>query len=52
MTTAGASQNGVDAVNETARTFYQRYGFLTLNDNPHYLFLPMNVIRRLDLLPL
>lgn len=42
----------VDAINETARAFYQRYGFLTLNDDPHHLFLPMTVIRKLDLPPL
>ncbi len=41
--------NQVHAINETARAFYQRYGFLTLNDDPHHRFLPMNVIRKLDL---
>jgi len=42
----------VVAINEAAITFYQRYGFLTLNDIPRHLFLPMNVIRKLNLPPL
>lgn len=42
----------VDAINEASITFNKRYGFLTLNDDPHRLFLPMNVIRKLDLPPL
>ena len=32
----------VDAINEAARQFYQRYGFLSLSDDPHHLFLPMS----------
>lgn len=42
----------VDAVNDAAKRFYERYGFLALADDPHHLFLPMNVIRKLQLPPL
>ena len=42
----------VDAINEHAQTFYRRYGFLSLKDDPNHLFLPMNVIRKLQLPPL
>jgi GNAT superfamily N-acetyltransferase len=42
----------VDAINEAAKRFYERYGFLSLADDPHHLFLPMKVIRRLKLPPL
>lgn len=42
----------VDAINETARAFYQRYGFLTLNDDPQHLLLPITVNRQLGLPPL
>lgn len=42
----------VDAINEAARLFYQRYGFLTLADDPNHLLLPMNIIRNLKLPPM
>ena len=42
----------VDAINDDAKLFYERYGFLTLKDDPHHLFLPMTVIRKLKLPPL
>ena len=42
----------VEAINETAKRFYERYGFLSLEDDPHHLLLPMNVIRKLHLPPL
>ena len=42
----------VDAINEDAKHFYERYGFLTLKDDPHHLFLSMTVIRNLQLPPL
>lgn len=42
----------VDAVDEAARQFYLRYGFLSLKDDPRHLFLPMAVIRKLKLPPL
>jgi len=42
----------VDAIDERAQRFYERYGFLSLKDDAHYLFLPMQVIRKLKLPPL
>jgi GNAT superfamily N-acetyltransferase len=42
----------VDAINAVARQFYEKYGFLSLKDDPHHLFLPMHVIRKLKLPPL
>ena len=42
----------VDAINEAARRFYEKYGFVSLKDDPHHLFLPMHVIRKLKLPPL
>jgi GNAT superfamily N-acetyltransferase len=42
----------VHAIDLSARRFYERYGFLTLLDDPNHLFLPMNVVRQLKLPPL
>ncbi|MBC7964785.1 MAG: GNAT family N-acetyltransferase [Fuerstia sp.] len=42
----------VDAINQSAKHFYERYGFLTLSDDPHHLFLLMSIIRKLQLPPL
>ncbi len=42
----------VVAINQAANLFYERYGFLALSDDPHHLFLPMNIIRKLQLPPL
>jgi GNAT superfamily N-acetyltransferase len=42
----------VDAINEAAKHFYEQYGFLPLTDDPHHLFLPMSIIRKLQLPPL
>ncbi len=42
----------VDAINQAAKLFYERYGFLALTDDPHHLFLPMHIIRKLQLPPL
>jgi len=42
----------VDAINESARQFYLKYGFVPLQDDPRHLFLPMSVIRKLKLPPL
>lgn len=39
----------VDAFDEAAKTFYLKYGFVELLDDHRHLFLPMQVIRRLDL---
>lgn len=42
----------VDAIDEAARRFYLRFGFVALADTQDHLFLPMHVIRKLDLPPL
>jgi len=42
----------VDAIDEKARAFYSKYGFVQLVDDPNHLFLPMQVIRKLNLPPL
>jgi GNAT superfamily N-acetyltransferase len=42
----------VNAINQSAKHFYERYGFLPLSDDPHHLFLPMSIIRKLQLPPL
>lgn len=42
----------VEAIDESAKHFYERYGILALADDPRHLFLPMSVIRKLRLPPL
>ncbi len=42
----------VDAIDQDARRFYLRFGFTSLTDDPKHLFLPMLVIRKLNLPPL
>ena len=42
----------VDAINDDAKRFYERYGFLTLKDDPRHLYLPMTLIRKLQLPPI
>lgn len=42
----------VDAINTSARKFYQKYGFLSLKDDPQHLFLPIHIVRKLKLPPL
>lgn len=39
----------VDAIDDSARSFYLKYGFAPLADDPRHLFLPMHVIRKLNL---
>jgi len=39
----------VDAIDEEARSFYTKYGFVQLVDGRNHLFLPMQVIRKLNL---
>ena len=39
----------VDAIDESARRFYLRYGFTELRDSPNHLYLPMKVVRKLKL---
>jgi hypothetical protein len=37
----------VDAKGDSARAFYERYGFVMLPDQPLHLFLPIDTIRAL-----
>ncbi len=37
----------VDAIDDAARKFYLKFGFVPLLDNPQHLFLPMSIIRKL-----
>ncbi len=39
----------VVAIDDAARTFYERYGFTPLIDDPRHLYLPVNVVRKLGL---
>jgi GNAT superfamily N-acetyltransferase len=39
----------VDALDERARSFYLKYDFVTLLDDPNHLYLPMHVVRKLNL---
>lgn len=41
----------VDAIDDAARPFYLRFGFVPLLDDPNHLFLPMGAVRKLNLLP-
>jgi len=41
----------VDAIDDAARRFYLKYGFVPLLDDRHHLFLPISVIRKLNLPP-
>jgi len=42
----------VDAIDDHARQFYLKFGFVPLLDDQQHLFLPMPVVRKLDLPPL
>jgi hypothetical protein len=42
----------VDAIDIAAGNFYARHGSIALKDDPHHLFLPMSVVRKLRLPPL
>jgi GNAT superfamily N-acetyltransferase len=42
----------VHAIDSQARRFYQKYGFVSLRDDRHHLFLAMQVVRQLKLPPL
>ncbi len=39
----------VDAIDNSARSFYHKYGFVPLLDDEYHLFLPIRVIRKLNL---
>jgi GNAT superfamily N-acetyltransferase len=42
----------VHAIDDAARQFYLKYGFVPLRDDRRHLFLPMHVVRQLRLPPL
>jgi GNAT superfamily N-acetyltransferase len=42
----------VDAIDDAARNFYIKFGFTPLLDDPNHLFLPMRLVRALELPPL
>lgn len=42
----------VDAIDDTAKAFYLRFGFHSLLDDPKHLFMPIHEIRKLKLDPL
>jgi len=39
----------VKAIDEAAKQFYLKYGFVELTDDQRHLYLPISTIRRLDL---
>ena len=39
----------VVAINESARSFYRKYGFHTLKDDRHHLYLPITTVKKLGL---
>ncbi len=47
--TAGGIGLFVDAKDEAAQSYYARYGFIILEDNPLAMFLPLSVLRTLNL---
>ena len=49
--TLGIRAVEVDAIDAAARSFYLKYGFVSLTDDANHLFLPMQTIRQLRLPP-
>ena len=47
----GARAVEVDAIDENARQFYLKHGFIPLTDDPNHLFMAMRFIRNLNLPP-
>ena len=41
----------VHAIDDDARGFYLKYGFVSLHDDPNHLYLPMHLVRQLHLPP-
>jgi GNAT superfamily N-acetyltransferase len=41
----------VDAIDDSAKAFYLKYGFSELRDDPRHLFLPLQAVRKLKLDP-
>ena len=37
----------VDAIDENARAFYRRYGFIDIPNHPNRLFMPMKTVAQL-----
>ncbi len=42
----------VDAIDDAARSFYKKFGFVSLLDDPQHLFLSIHLIRKMGLPPL
>ncbi len=42
--TVGAFAVDVWAIDDEARAFYEKYGFVPLEDNPSHLYLPMKTV--------
>jgi GNAT superfamily N-acetyltransferase len=42
----------VHAIDDSARRFYRKYGFVSLHDDQNHLYLPMQVVQKLRLPPL
>ncbi|HQU44029.1 MAG: hypothetical protein B7Z73_05040 [Planctomycetia bacterium 21-64-5] len=47
----GARAVEVDAIDDAARQFYLKSGFVPLADDPHHLFMSMRFIRKMNLPP-
>lgn len=47
----GARAVEVDAIDDTAKAFYTKHGFVELLDNPNHLYMSMRLIRKLNLPP-
>jgi GNAT superfamily N-acetyltransferase len=45
----GVRAVAVDAIDDSARQFYQKFGFRSLLDDRHHLFMPIHEIRKLGL---
>lgn len=47
--TAGGIGLFIDAKDESAQSYYVRYGFIALEDNPLEMFLPLSLLRTLNI---
>jgi hypothetical protein len=47
--TAGGIGLFVDAKDESAQSYYARYGFIGLENNPLEMFLPLSLLRTLNI---
>lgn len=45
--TVGIAAVEVHAIDDEARSFYLKYGFVSLVDDPHHLYLPIRTVKRL-----